>query len=114
LTHTIAIEAYMGIGVLLVMTMNGFPSQTKSVVVSANTVSRLDFGLGLPPTSLVVTASGAPNPITLGSNLLYTVTLQNTAADAANVQLRCNPDRLTSCGFTRPAHQPVRSPSMTK
>jgi len=66
---------------------NGFPPQTKSVVVSSNVVSRLDFGFGQPPTALVVSATGAPNPDVVGSNLLYTITLTNSVADAANVLL---------------------------
>jgi uncharacterized repeat protein (TIGR01451 family) len=64
-----------------------FPPQTKSVVVSSNTVSRLDFGFGQAPTFLVVALTGAPNPVGIGSNLVYTVRLRNTAADAANVKL---------------------------
>jgi uncharacterized repeat protein (TIGR01451 family) len=66
---------------------NGFPPQTESVVVSSNVTSRLDFGFGQPPTELAVFATGAPNPVTVGSNLLYTVTLNNSAANAANVLL---------------------------
>ncbi len=65
----------------------GFPAQTESASVSSNTVSRLDFGFGQPPTSLVVTAVGTPNPVTIGSNLLYVVTLTNTVADAQGVEL---------------------------
>ena len=65
----------------------GFPQQTKSVSVSSNTVSRLDFGFGQPPTALFVTATGTPNPVTVGSNLLYVVTLTNTVAEAQEVQL---------------------------
>jgi uncharacterized repeat protein (TIGR01451 family) len=67
---------------------NGFLSQTRSVLVSSNTVSRLDFGFGRPPAMLSVSASATPDPVAVSSNLLYTVTLQNTGADAANVQLK--------------------------
>jgi uncharacterized repeat protein (TIGR01451 family) len=66
---------------------NGFPAQTESVAVSSNVVSRLDFGFGQPPTALIVTATGAPEPVTVGSNLVYLVTLTNTVADAQQVQL---------------------------
>ncbi|MGO8929777.1 MAG: hypothetical protein ACLQU3_23165 [Limisphaerales bacterium] len=65
----------------------GFAQKTESVSVSSNTVSRLDFGFGQPPTALIVTATGAPDPVTVGSNLLYLVTLTNTVADAQQVQL---------------------------
>ena len=65
----------------------GFPSETKSVVVSSNAVSRLDFGFGQPLTTLRLAASAAPNPATVGSNLVFTVTLQNSGANAANVIL---------------------------
>lgn len=66
---------------------NGFPSQTASVVVSSNVVSQQNFGFGQPPTELTVLASGAPNPVTVGSNLVYTITLTNSVANAANVLL---------------------------
>jgi uncharacterized repeat protein (TIGR01451 family) len=68
-------------------TPSGFPQKTESVSVSSNTVSRLDFGFGEPPTALIVTATGAPDPVTVGSNLLYLVTLTNTVADAQQVHL---------------------------
>lgn len=64
-----------------------FPAQTKSVAVSSNTVSRLDFGFGQAPAYLVVSVVDVPNPVGVGSNLLYTVTLSNTAGAADNVQL---------------------------
>ncbi|HXP61229.1 MAG TPA: carboxypeptidase regulatory-like domain-containing protein, partial [Dongiaceae bacterium] len=66
---------------------DGFPQQTESVSVSSNAVSRLNFGFGRPPTALLVTASGTPNPVTVGSNLLYLVRLTNTVAEAQQVQL---------------------------
>ena len=68
-------------------TPSGYPPQTKSVVVSSNVISQLDFGFGQPPTTLVVSATGAPDPVTVGSNLVYTVTLTNSVAAAANVLL---------------------------
>jgi uncharacterized repeat protein (TIGR01451 family) len=66
----------------------GYPPQTQSVVVSSNLTSRLDFGFGQQPTALVISAAGAPNPVTVGSNLVYTVTLTNSVANAANVLLK--------------------------
>jgi uncharacterized repeat protein (TIGR01451 family) len=71
------------------VTINAFsyPAQTKSVVVSSNTTNQLNFGFGLPPTELVVSATGPTSPVTVGSNLLYTITLTNSAANAANVVL---------------------------
>jgi len=68
-------------------TPSGYPPQTESVVVSSNVTSRLDFGFGQPPTALVVSATGVPDPDTVGDNLLYTVTLTNSVADAQNVLL---------------------------
>jgi uncharacterized repeat protein (TIGR01451 family) len=65
----------------------GYPSQTKSVVVSSNTTSEVDFGFGQPPTALAVSGVGTPNPVTVGSNLVYTITLTNSVALAQNVQL---------------------------
>jgi uncharacterized repeat protein (TIGR01451 family) len=47
----------------------------------------LSFGFGSPPTELVVSATSTPNSVTVGSNLLYTITLTNLAANAANVVL---------------------------
>jgi uncharacterized repeat protein (TIGR01451 family) len=64
-----------------------YPAQTKSVVVSSNMTNLLSFGFGQPPTELIVSATGTPNPVTVGSNLLYTITLTNSAAAAANVVL---------------------------
>jgi len=64
-----------------------YPAQTKSVVVSSNTTNLLSFGFGQPPTELIVSATGTPNPVTVGSNLLYTITLTNSAAAAADVVL---------------------------
>ncbi len=68
-------------------TPSGYPPQTKPVVVASNVISELDFGFGQPPTTLLVLATGAPDPVTVGSNLVYTITLTNSAADAANVLL---------------------------
>jgi uncharacterized repeat protein (TIGR01451 family) len=65
----------------------GYPAQTESVVVSSNVTSRLDFGFGQPPTDLFVTATGSPDPVMVGSNLLYTITLSNSVAGADNVLL---------------------------
>ncbi len=65
----------------------GFPSQTKSVLVSANTTNELDFGFGQPLTELVISATGTPNPVNVGSNLTYSITLTNLKADATNVVL---------------------------
>jgi uncharacterized repeat protein (TIGR01451 family) len=64
-----------------------YPAQTKSVLVSSNMTNLLSFGFGQPPTTLAVSASGAPNPDTVGSNLVYTITLTNSTANAANVLL---------------------------
>jgi len=64
-----------------------YPALTKSVVVSANTTNLLDFGFGQAPTYLTVTGNPTPSPVTVGSNLLYAITLTNSAADAANVVL---------------------------
>ena len=64
-----------------------FPAQTRSVTVSFNTVSTLNFGFSPPPTQLQVTETSAPTPVTVGSNLVYTITLFNNAAVADNVQL---------------------------
>jgi uncharacterized repeat protein (TIGR01451 family) len=64
-----------------------FPAQTLPVTVTSNSISTLDFGFGSPPTALIVTASGTLNPVTVGSNLLYLVTLTNTVADAQEVQV---------------------------
>ena len=66
---------------------DGFPQQTESVAVVSNSVSRLNFGFGQPPTALIVTATGTPDPVTVSSNLLYLVILTNTVADALQVQL---------------------------
>jgi len=65
----------------------GFLQQSKPVIVSSNMDSRLDFGFGQPPTALIVTATGTPDPVNVGSNLLYLVTLTNTVADAQAVVL---------------------------
>jgi uncharacterized repeat protein (TIGR01451 family) len=64
-----------------------FPEQTKSFVAEASTTNVLDFGFGQPLTELLVSARGTPDPVTVGSNLLYTITLTNLAADATNVVL---------------------------
>jgi uncharacterized repeat protein (TIGR01451 family) len=64
-----------------------YPAQNKSAVVSSNMTNQLNFGFGQPLTELVVSATGTPNPVTVGSNLLYTVTLTNLAANAASVVL---------------------------
>jgi uncharacterized repeat protein (TIGR01451 family) len=71
------------------VTINGinYPAQTKSVVVSSNMTNLLSFGFGQAPTTLAVSATGAPNPVAVGSNLLYTITLTNSVANAANVLL---------------------------
>jgi uncharacterized repeat protein (TIGR01451 family) len=66
---------------------NGYPSQTKSVVVASNITSEVDFGFGQPPTALAVSGIGTPNPVTVGSNLVYTIALTNSVALAQNVQL---------------------------
>jgi uncharacterized repeat protein (TIGR01451 family) len=64
-----------------------FPAQTLPVTVSSNAVSTLNFGFGEPPTALIVNATGAPDPVTVGGELVYVVTLTNTVADARQVQL---------------------------
>jgi uncharacterized repeat protein (TIGR01451 family) len=64
-----------------------FSAQTLSVTVSSNAVAVLNFGFGQPPTALDVVAAGAPDPVTVGSNLVYTITLTNSVTDAANVLL---------------------------
>jgi uncharacterized repeat protein (TIGR01451 family) len=64
-----------------------FTAQTLPVTVSSNAVSTLNFGFGEPPTALMVTAVGAPDPVTVGGELLYVVTLTNTVANARQVQL---------------------------
>ena len=64
-----------------------FSAQTLSVTVSSNAVAVLNFGFGQPPTALDVVAAGAPDPVTVGSNLVYTITLSNSVTDAANVLL---------------------------
>ena len=92
---------------------NGFPAQTKSVSVSSNTVSRLDFGFGQPATALIVTATGAPNPVTVGSNLVYLVMLTNTVAEAEQVQLSdALPPGVTfvSAAFTNSPGTPLSAP----
>ena len=92
---------------------NGFPAQTQSVSVSSNTISRLDFGFGQPPTALIVTATGAPNPVTVGSNLLYLVTLTNTVAEAQQVVLSdALPPGVTfvSAAFTNSPGTPFSAP----
>ncbi|HEY3857241.1 MAG TPA: hypothetical protein VGO67_22895, partial [Verrucomicrobiae bacterium] len=66
---------------------NGFPSQTKSVDVFANTTNELDFGFGQPLTELVISATGTPNPVLVGSNVTYSIVLTNYKADATNVVL---------------------------
>jgi uncharacterized repeat protein (TIGR01451 family) len=64
-----------------------YPAQTKSVVVSSNVTNLVDFGFGQPPTMLVVSSTGTPNPAIVGSNLLYTITLTNSVANADDVVL---------------------------
>jgi uncharacterized repeat protein (TIGR01451 family) len=94
-------------------TPSGFPQKTESVSVSSNTVSRLDFGFGEPPTALIVTATGAPDPVTVGSNLLYLVTLTNTVANAQQVKLSdALPPGVTfvSAGFTNSPGTPFSAP----
>jgi uncharacterized repeat protein (TIGR01451 family) len=66
---------------------SGFPAQTLPVTVSSNVLSVLNFGFGQPTTALDVSATGAPDPVALGSNLVYTIALSNSVADAANVFL---------------------------
>ena len=92
---------------------NGFPQKMESVTVFSNTVSRLDFGFGEPPTALIVTATGAPDPVTVGSNLLYLVTLTNTVAAAQQVQLSdALPPGVTfvSAAFTNSPGTPFSAP----
>jgi uncharacterized repeat protein (TIGR01451 family) len=94
-------------------TPSGFPQKTESVSVISNTVSRLDFGFGQPPTALIVTATGAPDPVTVGSNLLYLVTLTNTVADAQQVKLSdALPPGVTfvSASFTNSPGTPFSAP----
>ncbi len=91
----------------------GFAQKTESVLVVSNTVSRLDFGFGEPPTALIVTATGTPDPVTVGSNLLYLVTLTNTVADAQQVQLSdLLPPGVTyvSAAFTNSPGTPFSAP----
>ncbi len=64
-----------------------FTAQTLSVTVSSNAISTLNFGFGMPPTHLLVTDTSTTNVTTVGSNLVYTVILTNSVADAANVVL---------------------------
>ncbi|MDB6022751.1 MAG: conserved repeat protein, partial [Pedosphaera sp.] len=64
-----------------------FTSQTLPETVAANVVSTLNFGIGQPPAHLLVTETSAPNPVVVGSNLVYLITLNNSGADAQNVQL---------------------------
>ncbi|HUD48082.1 MAG TPA: carboxypeptidase regulatory-like domain-containing protein [Candidatus Baltobacteraceae bacterium] len=64
-----------------------YPAQNKSVVVSSNMTNQLNFGFGQPPTELVVSATGNPSPVYVGSNLVYTITLTNSAASASDVVL---------------------------
>jgi uncharacterized repeat protein (TIGR01451 family) len=94
-------------------TPSGFQQKTESVSVISNAVSRLNFGFGQPPTALIVTATGAPDPVTVGSNLLYLVTLTNTVADAQQVQLSDTlPPGVTfvSAGFTNSPGTPFSAP----
>ena len=64
-----------------------FTAKTLPVAVFSNGVSKLNFGFGEPTTALSLTVSGAPNPVTVGSNILFLVTLTNTVADAQQVRL---------------------------
>lgn len=64
-----------------------YPEQSKSVTVHSNVTSELDFGFGLESNRLALTATGTPNPVLVGSNLLYLVTLTNAVADALDVTL---------------------------
>lgn len=66
---------------------DGFASKTLSVTVSSNSISQLNFGFGEPPAHLQLSETSTPASVTVGSNVVYTVTLQNSGGDAANVQL---------------------------
>jgi uncharacterized repeat protein (TIGR01451 family) len=66
---------------------SNYPPQTESILVSSNVISRLDFSFGEPPTDLSVSASNTPLSDVVGSNLVYSITLSNSVADALNVSL---------------------------
>lgn len=65
----------------------GFSAQTKPVVVTSNAVARLDFDFGAAFTDLEVLLQDTPDPVTAGSNLIYTVTIHNNGGAAANVRI---------------------------
>ncbi|HEX3716587.1 MAG TPA: hypothetical protein VH595_01355 [Verrucomicrobiae bacterium] len=62
-------------------------SLSKTTPVATNETNVVDFGFGAPPTALVVSNTGTPNPVYVTSNLVYTVTLTNSVNPAANVVL---------------------------
>ena len=65
---------------------DGFAGKTLSVTVSSNSISQLNFGFGEPPTRLQLTETSDPASVTVGSNVVYTLTLNNSGADAEDVR----------------------------